>query len=267
VDDELAELVSSALQIVQSSSPNYLLLASLDAARWQVGSPRGQGRAMLSAAAALAERARRSIRQSDAFGVLEQPAEGSEAHSSGAFAGLDPLRLTVFSQGGRRSGFELDDALIGDFGVYAELPSSRTLTFALGPGSAPEDVDRLLEALEEVAGTMGESDGGEEQGEDSPATEAFPSLALGALGVGTGAASTPREAYMSATEVVPMEGDAVCGRVSAEVVCPYPPGIPVLLPGEVITRECVAYLRHVLEQGGSVTGCSDPSLRSLRVLA
>ena len=76
----------------------------------------------------------------------------------------------------------------------------------------------------------------------------------------------PREAYFTPSEVLATEDPAILGRASAETVCPYPPGIPILLPGEVITRDVLDFLRGVLEAGGSVTGCSDPTLGRLRVL-
>ncbi|NJL37376.1 MAG: lysine decarboxylase, partial [Leptolyngbyaceae cyanobacterium SM1_4_3] len=56
------------------------------------------------------------------------------------------------------------------------------------------------------------------------------------------------------------------GYISAEIVCPYPPGIPVLLPGEAITEEAIAYLQQVMAAGGVITGCADPNLNTLKVV-
>ena len=75
---------------------------------------------------------------------------------------------------------------------------------------------------------------------------------------------SPREAYFAPTETVKIEraGDRLCG----ELICPYPPGIPLLMPGEIITSEAVEYLQQVLAAGGTITGCKDPTLQTLQTL-
>ena len=75
---------------------------------------------------------------------------------------------------------------------------------------------------------------------------------------------TPRQAFFAATTTVALE-DAI-GQVSAELVCPYPPGIPVLLPGEQVTRTAVELLQRVLAAGGLITGCADAQLQTLKVV-
>lgn len=60
--------------------------------------------------------------------------------------------------------------------------------------------------------------------------------------------------------------DAAVGRLSAELLCPYPPGVPVALPGEALTAETLATLQAVLAAGGKVTGAADDTLRTLRVI-
>jgi arginine decarboxylase len=76
---------------------------------------------------------------------------------------------------------------------------------------------------------------------------------------------SPREAFFGARQALPLAGCA--GRVSAEMVVPYPPGIPVLGPGEEITPETVAYLCEAAVSGVLIHGPRDPSLRSLEVVA
>ena len=77
-------------------------------------------------------------------------------------------------------------------------------------------------------------------------------------------AVSPREAYFAPAESVPL-AEAI-GRVGAEMVCPYPPGIPLVVPGSRVTAEALAALQTIETLGGTVTGASDPALRSLRVL-
>jgi lysine decarboxylase len=75
---------------------------------------------------------------------------------------------------------------------------------------------------------------------------------------------TPREAYLGVQEVVP--ADEAVGRIAAESLATYPPGIPNVLPGERLSAETLAYVRHTLELGGSVRGASDRLLRTVRVV-
>jgi len=78
-------------------------------------------------------------------------------------------------------------------------------------------------------------------------------------------AMTPREAFLGKQEVVPAAQAA--GRIAAESLATYPPGIPNVLPGERLTAETLAYIQSTLEQGGSVRGASDRLLRTVRVVA
>ena len=59
---------------------------------------------------------------------------------------------------------------------------------------------------------------------------------------------------------------AASDRICGELICPYPPGIPILMPGEVITREAIDYLQQVLKSGGVITGCSDETLETIMVI-
>jgi lysine decarboxylase len=77
-------------------------------------------------------------------------------------------------------------------------------------------------------------------------------------------AMSPRAAFFSAHESVP--ADLAVGRVSAELIAPYPPGIPVLAPGELVTEALLAGLRAVAADGVRVAYASDPSLKTLEVV-
>ncbi|MEG4325142.1 hypothetical protein Q5688_07325, partial [Microcoleus sp. herbarium5] len=75
---------------------------------------------------------------------------------------------------------------------------------------------------------------------------------------------SPREAFFFPAETVP--ADKAVDRLCAELICPYPPGIPVLMPGEIITPAAVDYLQQILAAGGRITGCSDRNLQTLKVV-
>jgi len=255
VEEGLEDYLTSALQLVQTSSPSYLLMASLDAARWQFGSSQGSGRAMLRKAKEIAMKIRNSIFETTDFKILGQ--DGGRI-DDGACVTIDPLRITVHAGEGR-GGYDLDEVLIADHGVYAELPAARTLTFAVGPGSTMEDGERLVKALRAVCGQN-------DQEAPTGVTPDKPPTSREGLFRGLHRLCSPREAYFSRSEVINTDDLTIIGRASAEVVCPYPPGIPILLPGEVVTAECLSYLRGVISAGGSLTGCIDSTFQQLRVL-
>jgi lysine decarboxylase len=75
----------------------------------------------------------------------------------------------------------------------------------------------------------------------------------------------PREAFFSRNETV--LADTAVGRVSAELVAPYPPGVPVLAPGEIVTADALAALRAAQAEGGRIAYAADPTLATLQVLA
>jgi arginine decarboxylase len=75
---------------------------------------------------------------------------------------------------------------------------------------------------------------------------------------------SPRDAFFASKAQLPL--DQSVGHISAEWVCPYPPGIPVLMPGEAIASTTVEYLRQVQQFGGYITGCSDPGLDCVNVV-
>jgi arginine decarboxylase len=246
--------VSKSLQLLQSTSPSYLLLASLDAARQQMAM---QGEKLMARTLQLADTARNRIDRIPGLSVLQ-----SGGTTSG-FA-LDRTRLTVTVSGLGLTGFEADEILTQELGVIAELPSLQHLTFIITLGNTEADIDRLVEAFTTLSYMKAE--GLEARGERletrgfsppaSPAPPAPPALFPSLL--------TPREAFFAPTETLSIEQTS--DRLSAELVCPYPPGIPVLMPGEVITPEALDYLQKIQKMGGILSGCADPSLLRLKVV-
>lgn len=240
------EKVSAALQMLQTSSPNYILLASLEAARALMDM---RGRELWGSTIGLARECARKIDLLDGFSVL-----GVGTDQSVWGIDRDDTRLTVL-MADDMCGFELDERLIDRFGVYAELPSFRHLTFVFTPGNTRQEVDLLVSALAEIGTTIGAS-GNRKRG----------TLKGTSKGTVFGEATnvTPREAFFADAEIMPVE-DAV-GRICVQTLCPYPPGIPVLVPGERVSKACINVLQAVLKAGGSVSGACDESLSTIRVM-
>ncbi|MBE9168929.1 aminotransferase class I/II-fold pyridoxal phosphate-dependent enzyme [Pleurocapsales cyanobacterium LEGE 06147] len=233
------ERISHALQLLQSTSPSYLLLASLDAARQQMAL---EGEKLMSQTLQLADRARSKLATIADLSILE-PLDRS------GFTYLDRTRLTVNVTQLGLTGFEADEILRQQLGVIAELPLLRHLTFIISLGNTTEDIDKLIQAFTTLS--------------LSPSLplslSPHPPISLSPLSF-----LSPREAFFAPTITLPLEQTP--NRIAAELICPYPPGIPILMPGEAIAPEAIDYLQQVLVLGGTITGCSDPTLKTLKVI-
>ncbi len=238
--------LSQALQCVQSTSPSYLLLASLDAARHQMAT---QGPALLTHTLDLAAWGRSQLATLPGLMTLHA------AHASTpGWVALDPTRLTVTVAPLGITGFTADEILHQHCGVTAELPTQQHLTFILSIGNTQADLERLVAGFKTLVTLAATT--------VVPPAPQFPAP-LTALPMPL-APLTPRATYFAPTETVAI--DRASQRISAELVCPYPPGIPVLMPGEVVTVEAIAQLQATLAAGGHLSGCTDPSFVTLRVV-
>jgi arginine decarboxylase len=235
--------VSRSLRSIQTTSPSYLLLASLDAARQQMAL---QGEALMSQTIDLSRIARAKIARIAGLSVVELDT------TTPGCKYLDPTRLTVTVTGLNLTGFAADEILTDRLGVVAELPSLRHLTFIISLGNTPADIDRLIWAFTELATNYAESKCLELPSIDPPDR------------IITEMAITPRQADRS--HQISVSIDRAIGKISAESICPYPPGIPVLIPGEIITTEALDYLRSIVDLGGEIVGCSDPDLATVRIV-
>lgn len=247
--------VSKALQLLQSTSPSYLLLASLDAARQQMAL---QGKELMARTLQLADDARNRISQIPGLSVLQLV-------ETPGFVALDKTRLTVTVSGLGLTGFEADEILHQELGVTAELPSLQHLTFIITLGNTASDIERLVQAFITLARMRagGAEKAGGTEGEKPLASQPL-TFILHRSSFTVHPSLSPREAFFAPTETLPIKQTS--DRISAELVCPYPPGIPVLIPGEVITPEAIDYLQKIKTLGGYISGCADPNLNQLKVV-
>jgi arginine decarboxylase len=232
--------------VTESTSPNSLLCASLDAARRRAAV---EGRELIAETIAAADRARAQIREIPGLDVLDERFIGRAG-----VHGYDPLRLAVDVRGLAIDGYELARRLRESADIHLELAAQNVVVGVFGLGGEPEALaERFVVALRAVAAGAGLAP-------DDPSRVRFaPAPPWGEL------VMTPREAFLGAQEVVGAD-DAV-GRIAAESLATYPPGIPNVLPGERLTAETLAYIRRTLELGGSVRGASDRLLHTVRVVA
>jgi arginine decarboxylase len=238
------DTVDRAVTLTESTSPNALLGGSLDAARRQAAV---HGRELLERTMAVLADTREQIRAIDGLDVLDARLAGRP----GVFA-YDPLRLAVDVRGVNASGYELAPLLREIDDINMELYGQNVIVavFGMGERGLPE-ASRLVAALRTAVARVGLDPGGASASFAAPPP--WGELAM-----------TPREAFLGAQEVVPAA--RAVGRIAAESLATYPPGIPNVLPGERLTAQTLAYVRHTLELGGSVRGASDRLLRTVRVV-
>jgi arginine/lysine/ornithine decarboxylase len=165
----------------------------------------------------------------------------------------DPLRVSIDVASGGVHGPTARELLMERDGIFLEIATETCVVAVIAPGVVP-DIARVVDALHALP-----VDG--DAAADLDAVDA-----VGVLPEPGPLAMLPRDAFLRPAEAVPID-DAV-GRVSADALAAYPPGIPNVLPGEVVTRELVAFLRHVAATpGGYVRGAVDPTLATLSVVA
>lgn len=222
--------LKSYLNILESSSPNYLLLMSLDAARMQMAT---QGYELLSNAIASAEWLRNEI--NSISGLQVYTAEIAKA--SPAIADMDPTKLTVLVDGIGLTGYQVDKILGRELKVEPELADHKNVLLFITIG---EDVGRMREvkkAFEVLAVKYRNT----AKLITYPHPPPLPPQEL-----------TPEEALRTSSESVDLLSSL--GRVSAQIVTPYPPGLPVVSYGEKITSEVIEYIQELLEIGAEVHG-------------
>lgn len=222
-----------------STSPQYNLIASLDVARKQAVT---EGFRLLDRALKLAQELRQKINSTGAFRVLELDDLLPESVRDDSVQ-LDPTKLTVdISQSGYSTD-ELQRALFERFNIQIEKSTFNTITLLLTVGTTRSKMSRLFDALLRLA------------------KEQRAPRALGKMPEIPGfsrLACLPRDAFYEAGERLPLLDDdglpntALTGRVCCDQIVPYPPGIPVLVPGQVIEANIVAYMARLLKTQKSI---------------
>jgi arginine/lysine/ornithine decarboxylase len=236
--------VGRAIRLVRSTSPSSLLMASLDGARRQLAL---HGEQLLHETLQAIGVARAKLEALPCIALVDDALVGTPG-----VAAYDPLRIVLDVRDTGRTGYELAEALRRAYDVNVELATQATIVFLVGLGQSPETLARLAGDVEEVVKRLAVPG-------STAAIVRPPATLTNEMAV------SPREAFLGAAEVVPV--DAAVGRVSCESIAGYPPGIPALLPGERISAETVGYLREIVASGARLHGASDPAFDSVNVLA
>jgi arginine decarboxylase len=237
------DTVARAVRLVRSTSPSSLLFASLDAARRQLAV---HGEALLDRTIRAAQAARAAIDAVSGCATL-----GEDMVGRPGVAGWDPLRIVIDVRGTGCTGYEVAAALRASYDIYIELATHATLVLVLGLSQPVEQLERLAHDFAETVRRI------------SRPGQA-PALARPPAAFEHETAIAPREAFLGAAEAV--SPDHAVGRISAESIAGYPPGVPALLPGERVTAEVVDYLRQLTAAGARLHGAADPTFATVRVM-
>ncbi len=221
------------------------ILASLDACRRQMALG---GQPMLDHALRLAQDARDRITAIPGLAVVDETRLGLPPDR------YDTTRLVIDVQRLGITGFEAERILRDRFSVAVEMSDLIGIVCLVTVSDTPARTDRLVTALATIAGER-----------DPGAVVLVTSTrSAGAVTAPGEQVLTPREAFFARMRPVPLP--AAVGEVAAEPVVPYPPGIPVLAPGERISAEKITYLAEVARRGACVRGPADPRLATIRVV-
>lgn len=235
--------VQSILSMITTTSTSYLLLASLDVARKQLAT---KGYELLDKTIELANKTRKLINQIDHLYCV-----GEEILGTNATYDFDPTKLTISVKELGLTGYDVELWLRDRYNIEVELSDLYNILCIITPGDTENETAILVNALRTL------SDEYRHQADKN----AKPSVLLPDIPV---LALTPRDAFYAETEVVPFEKSA--GRISAEFVMVYPPGIPIFIPGEIITEDNLRYIQKNLEVGLPVQGPEDATLSTIRVI-
>jgi len=239
--------LKAMLQLVQSTSPNYILMASLDVARMQMAA---EGAQLIEKAIDLAQWVRSEINKIPGLYCFGEDKIGNPGVHS-----FDPTKVTVTVKGLGLKGAEAERIIRHDYKIQAELSDMYNLLFLITLGDTEEEAHALVAALRGLAENHA-SDCDFSELDDACASINYPAPPEGVI--------SPRDALFGNTCTVPFNASA--GFVCAEIVTFYPPGIPLLCPGERITGEIIDYCRRLQQVGMHISGPEDYTLKTIKVV-
>lgn len=232
--------VRQIINLTQTTSGSYLLLSSLDISRRNLAL---RGREAFHEVSRMAGYAREEINRIGGY-----YAYGRELVNGDSIFDYDVTKLSVHTRDIGLAGIQVYDLLRDEYDIQIEFGDLGNILAYLSIGDRQREVERLVSALSEIRRRFSRD----------------PSVLMDYDYIEPKVALSPQEAFYAAKESVPI-GDTA-GRICSEFVMCYPPGIPILTPGEHITEEILEYIRYAKEKGCSMTGPEDARIEKLNVL-
>ncbi|QED47384.1 aminotransferase class I/II-fold pyridoxal phosphate-dependent enzyme [Cytobacillus dafuensis] len=237
-----AKRVQSILSMLTTTSTSYLLLASLDVARKRLAT---EGKELIDKSIMLAQSIRRRINEIENIYCV-----GDEILETDAAHGFDPTKLIISVKDLGLNGFDVEKWLRENYNIEVEMSDLYNILCIITPGDTDYEADMLIKALTELSAAR---HGLIEKLETQVLLPDIPVLSL-----------SPRDAFYAETELVPFDESE--GRIIAEFIMVYPPGIPIFIPGEIITQENLRYIKTNMDAGLPVQGPEDYDFKFLRVI-
>ncbi|MFC9363720.1 aminotransferase class I/II-fold pyridoxal phosphate-dependent enzyme [Rhodococcus sp. NPDC057014] len=237
--------LSQCADLLTTTSPNVMLYAAIDGWRRQMVERGGE---LLGSALALAGRARERIADIDGLAVLEDRLLGEQASHD-----LDRLQILIDVSELGVSGFQCTDWLREYCRLDVGMHDHRRIAATLSMADDDTTTGRLVTALDDLAQAAASF--------EPPPPISLPSpqeLQLESV-------MSPRDAFFGRTEMV--DADRAAGRIAAEPLTPYPPGIPAVVPGERLDQPVIDYLRSGVDAGMEIPDAADQTLRRIRAVA
>ncbi|MBQ3692686.1 MAG: aminotransferase class V-fold PLP-dependent enzyme [Clostridia bacterium] len=232
--------VRQIINLTQTTSGSYLLMSSLDISRRNLAL---RGKEVYAKVAEMAQYARDEINTIGGYYAFSKELINGES-----IFDFDVTKLSVNTLNIGLAGIEVYSLLRDEYDIQIEFGDLGNFLAYISVGDRQRDIERLVSALSEIRRRYGKSGSGMMHQEYiDPIVEA-----------------TPQEAFYAQKESLPIEQTK--GRVCSEFVMCYPPGIPILTPGELITAEILDYIKYAKEKGCSLTGSEDPDVEMLNVL-
>jgi len=228
--------------MMQTTSPSYILMASLDCARRQIAL---HGKELLDNTIDLIKYARTEINN-----IPGMFSFGEEVLGEPGCYGFDPTKLTITCRDLGITGYDLDMILTNKYHIQVEMSDLYNILAVGSYGDTKDSIDALINALKEISNEYIGKGNTKSDFIDIPS---IPEQIL-----------KPRDAFNSDKHPVQLK-DSI-GMISGEFLMAYPPGIPILCPGEKITEEIVTYVQRLKDTGLYVQGTEDPKVEYIRVV-
>lgn len=235
--------IQQILSLLHTTSPSYPLMASLDCARRQIAT---KGRELISEAIELANYARAELNKIP--GVYSF---GEEILGKGGVFAFDPTKLSISVKEMGITGFELERILIEEYNIQMELSDFYNALGVITFGDSKESIDKLINSIKDIS--LRFFDTKEMKPMKSVRIPAVPEQVL-----------IPREAFYSETNIVPFEQSE--DKICAEMIMAYPPGIPIITPGERISKEIIEYVHELKETKIQLQGMFDSDLNNIKII-
>ncbi len=235
------EYVHQVINLMQTTSASYLLMSSLDISRRNLVL---RGKEAFAKVTEMAEYAREEINEIGGY-----YAYGKELINGESIFDFDVTKLSVYTRDIGLAGIEVYDLLRDEYDIQIELGDISNIMAYLSIGDRMQDIERLVGALADIKHRY----------------EKDPASMLNAEYITPVVLESPQAAFYAEKDYLPIQ--ATAGRTCGEFVMCYPPGIPILAPGEMITQEIIEYILYAKEKGCSIQGTEDPKVEHLNVLA